>query len=128
RGFAAHHAVPPGADAGGELVVALDHVHRLTQSGRGGLDADVARLDAFFRCHPQPVVAPHARAPGDRFGLPVVDFAGAAAPGVIDHEARRRVGIEPGARVVDVAAARHADAVLLGQRQVVALPDVVQAE
>src|SRR5438105_12200913 len=27
--FAAQHAVPPGADAGRELVIALDHVDRL---------------------------------------------------------------------------------------------------
>src|SRR5262245_25086508 len=47
RGFTPRHAVPPRAHAGCELVVAFDHVHRLAQPGRGGLDADVARLDAF---------------------------------------------------------------------------------
>src|SRR5688572_2358146 len=91
RRLAPKHAIPPGTDARCELVVALDHVDRLAQPGRGGFDADRARLGALFGAHPQPVVAPHARAPGHFFGLPVVDVDDAPAPAVFDHESRRRM-------------------------------------
>src|SRR5262249_37084063 len=91
RRLAPHHAIPPGADARRGLVIAFDHIHRLAQAGRGGLDADRARLGPLFRRHPQTVVAPHARAPGDLFRLPAVDVNDAAAPAVLHHESRRRI-------------------------------------
>src|SRR6266540_1868801 len=119
--FAADDAVPPGAHTGRELVVALDHVDRLAQPGRGGADAQLARLDAFLRGHPHAVVAPHAGTPGDFLGLPIVDVDDASAPAVLDHESGRRVRVERGDLVVDVAAERHANAAFLAERQVVAL-------
>src|SRR5262252_6921640 len=128
RGLAPHHAIPPGADAGCELVIALDHVDRLAQASRRGLDADRARLGALLRRHPQPVVAPHARAPGDLFRPPPLDVDDSSAPAVLHHESRRRIRIERGDLVVDVPAQRDADAAFLAQRQIVALPDVVEAE
>src|SRR4029079_17465417 len=86
RGCAAKDAVPPRADAGCELIVALEHVHRFAQAAGGGLDADRARFDTFPRCHPQPVVAPHAGTEGHLFGLPAVDVDDTPAPAVLDHE------------------------------------------
>src|SRR6476619_3490231 len=82
RRFAAQHAVPPRADPGRELVVALEHVHRLAQTGGGGADTHLARLDPLLRRHPHAVVAPHAGAPGDLLRLPIVDVDHAAAPAV----------------------------------------------
>src|SRR5262249_23922552 len=86
RRLSPHHAIPPGADAGGGLVMAHDDVHRLAPAARGGLDADRARLGALVRCHPQPVVAPHARPPGDLFRLPAVHVDDTSAPAVLHHE------------------------------------------
>src|SRR5262245_66574207 len=82
RRLAAQDAIPPGADAGHELVVALDHVDRLAQAARRGRDADRARLGALFGRHPQTVVSPHARAPGDLLRPPIVDVDHAPAPAI----------------------------------------------
>src|SRR5947207_4567597 len=78
------HAVPPGADAGHEIVVAGDHLDRLALTVLGGLDAQPARLLLLFRRHPTPLMTPQAwtkfaleRLPGG-----VVDEL--AAPAVLD--------------------------------------------
>src|SRR6266540_6069806 len=104
RRLAAQHAIPPGADAGHELVVALDHVGRLAQARRRGRDADRAGFGALFGGHPQTVVPPHARPPGDLLRLPIVDVDHAPAPAILDNESGRRVRVERGDLVVDVPA------------------------
>src|SRR5262249_13921055 len=78
------HAVPPGADAGHEIVVAGDHLNRLALTVLGGLDAQPARLLLLFRRHPTPFMTPQTwtklaleRLPGG-----VVDEL--AAPAVLD--------------------------------------------
>src|SRR5262245_63189530 len=53
-------AVPPGADAGHEMVVALDHLDGLALAVLGGLDAEAARLLFLFRRHPAALVPPQA--------------------------------------------------------------------
>src|SRR5262249_27824950 len=127
RRLAARDRIPPRAHARHEPVIALDHVDRLAQAARCAGDANVAGLDALFRGEPHALVPPHARAPGDFFRLPIVEVAAATAPAVFDHEAGRRIGVERGDLVVDVAAERGADAALLAEREIIALPDVVEA-
>src|SRR5262245_58779431 len=91
RRLAAQDAIPPRTDAGHGLVVALDHVDRLAQPACRGRDTDRAGLGALFWGHPETVVAPHARAPGNLLRLPIVDVDHAPAPAVLDHESGRRV-------------------------------------
>ncbi len=126
RRLTACDGVPPGAHAGHLVVVAVDHVDRLAQPGGGGLDANGACLDALLRRHPHAVVPPHAGTPGDLLAVPVVHVDHTAAPAVFHHEAGRRVRIEGGDLVVDVAAERDADTAFLAERQVIALAHVVE--
>src|SRR5262252_9172943 len=104
------HAVPPGADAGHAIVVALDHLHRLTLAVLGGLDAEEARLLFLLRGHPAPLVAPQARAELALERLPGVVVDHLPAPAVLDEEARRIPGVERGDIIAGMAAQRDADA------------------
>ena len=56
------HAVPPGACADANLVVALDHLDRLALAFGGGLRTHGARLCELGGRQPGAVVAPQARA------------------------------------------------------------------
>src|SRR5215831_3256901 len=52
------HAVPPGADAGHEIVIARDDLDRLALAVLGSLDAQPARFLLLFRRHPAALVTP----------------------------------------------------------------------
>src|SRR5262249_26153613 len=56
------HLVPPRADAGHAVVVAVNHLHRLALAVLGRLDAEEPRLLALLVRHPAPLMAPQARA------------------------------------------------------------------
>src|SRR5712691_2641963 len=121
------HAVPPGADAGHEIVIAREHLDRLALAVLGGLDAEPARVLLLFRRHPAPLVPPQART---EFALErppgaVVDQL--AAPAVLDQKARRVPGVERGDVIAGMAAERDADALRLAEREIVALAHIVEA-
>src|SRR5215204_3741687 len=84
------HLVPPRADAGHAIVVAVHHLHRLAESLVGIVEPERARLVLVFLRQPGAVVAPHARAFLALVGLPAGDIDIAGAPTVFHHEVRRR--------------------------------------
>src|SRR5262245_9476326 len=96
RGFASarlargHRGVPPRADVGSALVIAVHHIEWRAAAGLGDADADVARLLAAFGREPGAVVAPQARAFRTLVRRPVVDVDRAAAPAVFEQEFRWR--------------------------------------
>src|SRR5258707_9911836 len=96
------HAVPPGADAGHEIVVAREHLDRLALAVLGGLDAEPARVLLLFGRHPAPLVPPQARTEFalERPPRAVVDQL--AAPPVLDQKARRGPGVERGGGIVGI--------------------------
>lgn len=71
-------------------------------------------------------MAPQARAVLPLLCDPRIRIDAAAAPAVLDHEARRRDRIERRHLVVGVPAERRADAVRIALRQVVCLADVIE--
>src|ERR1700745_1764913 len=109
------HAVPPGADAGHEIVIAREYLDRLALGVLGGLDAEPARVLLLFRPHPAPVVAPHAPLEFALERPPGVVVDQLAAPAVLDQKARRVPGIERGDVIAGMAAERDADALGLGE-------------
>src|SRR5262249_49506659 len=121
------HAVPPGADARHEIVIAREHLDRLALAVLGGLDAELARVLLLFRRHPTPLVPPQARA---EFALErppgaVVDQL--AAPAALHQKARPGPGVERGDVIAGMAAQRDADALGLTEREIVALAHIVEA-
>src|SRR5205823_319589 len=121
------HGIPPGADAGHEVVIAFDHLHRLALAVLGSLDAQPPRLLLLLRRHPAPLVAPQA---GPEFALKrspgaVVDQL--AAPAVFHQKTRRIAGVERGDVIAGMAAKRDRDALGVAEREIIALPDVVEA-
>src|SRR3954467_14455202 len=119
--------VPPGARAGHQPVVSLEHLHRLANAIPGELPAHRARLVALLRREPGAFMPPEAWA--DRFlWCPVAGLDEASTPTVFDHEARRRPRVERGNVIVRVTAESRADALGVGQRDVIGLPDVVETE
>src|SRR5262249_61628079 len=91
------HAVPPGADAGHEMVIALDHLDRLALAVLGGLDAELARVLLLFRRHPAPLVPPQARTQFALERLPRAVVDQLAAPTVLDQKAPGVTGVRSGA-------------------------------
>src|SRR6516162_890918 len=121
------HAVPPGADAGHEIVIAREHLDRLALAVLGGLDAEPARVLLLFRRHPAPLVPPQARTEFALQRLPGVVVDQLAAPAVLDQKARRVPGVERGDVIAGMAAERDADALGLAEREIVALAHIVEA-
>src|SRR5262245_13126402 len=87
-----HGSVPPGTDAGLQLVISFDDLHRYPRPGLSGLDAHGARLGAAFRREPCAIVPPQARAFGALVRRPGGGIDAAAAPAVFDQEIRRAPG------------------------------------
>src|SRR6516164_9677184 len=85
---------PTRADAGHEIVIAGDHLHRLALAVLGGLDAEPARVLLLFRRHPAPLVPPQARAELALERLPGAVVDQLAAPAVLDQKARGVPGVE----------------------------------
>src|SRR5579883_961957 len=73
-------------------------------------------------------MAPHARAFLALEGLPMVDIDRTRAPAIFHHEGRGRPGIERSDEIAGMAAKRHGNAACFAERQIVALPDVVETE
>src|SRR5262249_60311531 len=86
------HAVPPGADARHEIVVAVDDLHRLALAVLGRLDAEAARLLLLLGRHPAPLGPPQAGAGLALERLPGVVGDEPPAPTRIHHEPRRVPG------------------------------------
>src|SRR5262249_171539 len=122
------HAVPPGADAGIELVIAFDDLHGLPQPDLRALDAKLARLRELLGGEPLAVMTPEARPKRPLERLPRVVVDRLAAPAVFEHEAGRIPPVERGHVVAGMAAERDRDALLVTECEVVALADVVEAE
>src|SRR5262245_32180830 len=120
-------AVPPGADAGHEIVVALDHLDGLPLTVLGRLDAELARLLLLLRRHPAALVAPQARAELALERLPGVVVDELAAPAVLHQEARWVPGIERRYVIAGMAAERDADALGIAESKIVTLADIVEA-
>src|SRR5262249_16591562 len=120
------HAVPPGAHAGHEIVIARDHLDRLALAILGGLDAELARFLLLFRRHPAPLVTPQARAEFALERLPGCVVDELAAPAVFDQKARRVPGIERGDVIAGMATERDADALGVAEREIVALSHIVE--
>src|SRR5262245_28232223 len=112
------HLIPPGANPGHPIVVAVHHLHRLAEALVGIGETQRARLVLVFFRQPGAVVAPHAWAFLALVGLPVRNVDVASAPAVLHHEVRRRPRIERRDEIAGVAAERGGDTVL-------ALGDVV---
>src|SRR5262245_42125415 len=121
------HAVPPGADAWHEIVVALDHLHGSPLAILASLDAKAARLFLLLRRHPAALVAPQARAEFALERLPGVVVDDLAAPTVLHKKTRRVPGVERGDVIAGMAAEGHGDALRVAQREIVALADIVEA-
>src|SRR5712691_9039336 len=121
------HPVPPGADAGREIVVAVDDLHRLALAILGRLDAEAPRLLLLFGRHPAPLVPPQARAELALERLPAVVVDELPAPTVFHQEAGGIPGVERGDVVAGMAPERDADALGCAEREIVALADVVEA-
>src|SRR5262245_16649314 len=122
------HAVPPGADAGHAIVIALDHLHRLALAVLRGLDAEQSRLLLLLGRHPAPLVTPQAGAELALERLPGVVVDHLPAPAVFHQKARWIPGVERGHVIAGVAAERDADALGIAEREIVALADVVEAK
>src|SRR5262249_22842782 len=122
------HAVPPWTGAGHQTVVTFDHLHRLAQAVLGGLHAHLARLDPLLLAQPGAIVPPDAWAmrPLERRPGRIVDHL--PAPAIFGHEAGRVPRIERGHVVARVAAERDRHLPFIALRDVVALPDIVEAE
>src|SRR5262245_65346728 len=121
------HAVPPGAHARHEIVIARDHLDRLALAVLGGLDAELARFLLLFRRHPAPLVTPQARAEFALERLPGAVVDELAAPTVLDQKARRVPCVERGDVIAGMAAERDADALGVTEREIVALAHIVAA-
>src|SRR5260221_13544901 len=116
------HAVPPGTDAGHEIVIAREHLARLALAVLGGLDAEPARVLLLSPRHPAPLVPPQART---EFALQrppdaVVDHL--AAPTVLDQKARRVPGVERADVIAGMAAGRDANSLGQPEREEVTVP------
>src|SRR5262245_9120712 len=120
-------AVPPGADAGHETVVALDHLDGLALAVLGRLDAKPARLFFLLRRHPAALVPPQAWAELALERLPGVVVDELAAPAVLHQEAGWVPRVKRCDVVAGMAAERDADALGIAEREIVALADVVEA-
>src|SRR5262249_58547952 len=83
------HAVPPGADAEHDIVIARDHLDRLALAVLGGLDAELARFLLLFRRHPAALVTPPAPTEFSVVRLPGFVVDRLAAPAVLHQKARR---------------------------------------
>src|SRR5438270_7834853 len=75
-----HGAVPPGAHARGELVIALDHLYRLADAVLGQGDPHRARLGPLVGREPRTVVTPQAGPTRDFCRNPGARIDRAAAP------------------------------------------------
>src|SRR5438874_3578156 len=73
-------------------------------------------------------VPPQARAVLQFEGTPIRWIDLAAAPTALDHERGRRLGVKRRHKVVGVTSERNADAILLAQRDIVGLTDIVERE
>src|SRR5262249_23222566 len=119
------HAVPPGADAEHDIVIARDHLDRLALAVLGGLDAELARFLLLFRRHPAALGTPSTQFALEGLRGFVVDRL--AAPAVLHQKARRVPGIERGDVIAGMAAERDADALGVAEREIVALAHIVEA-
>src|SRR6266536_5414067 len=120
--------VPPRAGAGRERVIPLDHLHGLALSLERGARAHLARLDELVGRDPGALVPPQARPIRHLGRLPGVGIDRAAAPAVLDQEARRRARIERGHEIVGMPAERRGGAALLARGEIIGLADVVEHE
>src|SRR5689334_2884510 len=88
----------------------------------------VPRFGVIRRRQPAPVVPPQARAFFALIGLPVLDVDRARAPAVFDHESRGRPRVKRCDEVTGVPAERYRNTAFVGERQIVALADVIETE
>src|SRR5208282_1415248 len=120
--------IPPGTDAGHDLVIAFDHLHRPAIAVRRVLEPLRTGLGAVLLRQPGAIVAPHARAFLALACLPGVDIDRARAPAVLDHEGGRRPSVERGDEIAGMPSQRDRDAALFTERKIVTLADIVEAE
>src|SRR5262249_48841897 len=120
-------AVPPGTDAGRELVVAVDHLHRPAIALSGELQAQLARARLLLGRAPGGAAPPRAGPSRALARVPGGGVDAAAAPAVFHHEARRRPGVERGEEIAGMSAERGGEPPLLADREIVTLPDIVEA-
>src|SRR6516164_10828966 len=83
-------AIPPRTNAGHYLVIAIDHLDRLTITGCGIGKPQRTRLGVIFRRQPTAIVAPYAWPFFALVSLPAVDVDRPRPPAILDHECRRR--------------------------------------
>src|SRR5262249_42237393 len=121
------HTVPPGTDSGHEIVIAVDHLHRLTLAVLGSLDAQQSRLLLLLRRHPTALMPPQAWTEFALEWLPAAVIDQLAAPAVLDQKARRVPGVERGHVIAGVTTERNADTLGRAEREIVALAHVVEA-
>src|SRR5215216_1420497 len=117
-------AVPPRTGAGRELVVAVHDLDRPAIALLGELQAQLARARALLGGKPCAFVSPHAGAFFSLERLPGCGIDAATAPSVLDHEIRRRPGIERGQEIAGMAAKRGRQAAFFRHGQIVTLADV----
>ncbi len=120
------HPIPPRACPRHQPVIAVHDLDRRATAGCGGAHSHLARDFAIGRRQPHAFMAPQARAVQQLGRLPVRGLDFAAAPAAFDHERRRRLGVERRHEIVGMTAERDADAIRLGQRDIVGLADIVE--
>src|SRR5882672_3671906 len=120
------HSIPPRTRPRHQLVIAVHHLHRGAQAGSRRAHPHLARHFAVGRLQPDAIVSPQAWAIMHLDRLPRLWIDLAAAPAALHHERRRRLDVERGHEVVGMAAERDADAIGLGQRDVIGLADIVE--
>src|SRR6202048_3573660 len=121
------HVVPPREYAGHAIVIAIDNLDRPALAILRCLDAQPAGFLLLFCRHPPPLMAPEARAKFALERLPGVVVNEVTAPAIFDQKAGRIPRVKGSHVIAGMAPKRHTDAVGIAEREIIALPDIVEA-